>query len=342
MRIGIVTGEYPPMQGGVGAYTRILARHFSDNGHDISLFSSTQAYSDTFPIFCTPDNWGIGSLRAIHQWTTRHQLDVVNLQFETAAYGMSPWIHFLPDVVRRVPVITTFHDLLFPYLFPKAGPLRDWIVMHLARRSTGVIVTNHEDAQRVQNLPDTRLIPIGSNILQSLPANTNPHVWREKAGASTNDFLIAYFGLINRSKGLETLLKSLHRLRKEDIPGRLLIVGGVTGSSDSTNIAYSEEINRLIARLDLNDYVYRTGFLEDDAAVGSYLNASDVVVLPFNDGASFRRGSLMAAIHYGCAIVTTIPRVHVPMFVHGQNMWLVPPQNDDALTTAPAPALQHA
>jgi glycosyltransferase involved in cell wall biosynthesis len=41
----------------------------------------------------------------------------------------------------------------------------------------------------------------------------------------------------------------------------------------------------------------------------------------------------MAAIQYGCPIVTTLPRVHIPDFVHGQNMLLVLPSDNVALTT---------
>jgi glycosyltransferase involved in cell wall biosynthesis len=139
MRIGIVTGEYPPMEGGVGAYTRILARTLAQQGHEVFVFSSSQAREDHPEITLTNSvaHWGPGSLRALHRWSRSVQPDVVSLQFETAAYGMSPWIHFLPDVLRGVPVVTTFHDLLFPYLFPKAGRLRDWIVMRLARASAG-------------------------------------------------------------------------------------------------------------------------------------------------------------------------------------------------------------
>ena len=331
MRIGIVTGEYPPMRGGVGAYTRILAQHLSRHGHSLHIFSDVQAKSDTFPIQSPSSGWGIDSLWQIRQWANSNRLDILSLQFQTAAYGMSPWIHFLPDIVCTCPVVTTFHDLRFPYLFPKAGPLRDWIVMRLASRSAGVIVTNHEDAQRVQHLPSRCLIPIGSNILDTLPGENEAQQWREKTGAESDEFLLAYFGLINRSKGLETLLESLSGLRNASIPARLLIIGGSAGSSDPTNASYIHEIETLIAHHNLDDYVHRTGFL-DEAEVAAALHASDAIVLPFNDGASFRRGSLMAAIHFGRAIVTTVPRVHIPEFVHGQNMLLVPPQNADALT----------
>jgi glycosyltransferase involved in cell wall biosynthesis len=334
MRIGIVTGEYPPMRGGVGAYTHILAQELIHQRHYVHIFSSERSRTNNDRIFLTnPVNkWGINSLRMVRKWAHEQRLDVLNIQYQIAAFDMSPWIHFLPNYVRHIPVVTTFHDLKHPYLFPKAGRLRDWIVMHLARSSRGVIVTNHEDLQRVQHLHNIKLIPIGSNILAPLPPDFDPASWREKAGAKPGDFLLAYFGLINRSKGLERLLETITTLRNEGIPARLIMIGDTTGTSDSSNRSYVAEIETLMNKLGIAPYIHRTGFLEDDARVASYLKASDVVVLPFADGASYRRGSLMAAIHYGCAIVSTTPQVKIPSFVHGDNMLLVPPGDTAGLT----------
>lgn len=334
MRIGIVTGEYPPMQGGVGAYTAILAQKLAAHGQDVHLFSTQAAHDDTFPITNRLAGWGFNSLPAVKKWALTARLDVVNIQFQTAAFGMSPWIHFLPDYLRSIPVITTFHDLRYPYLFPKAGPLRNWIVMHLARTSRGLIITNHEDDQRVQHLPHRRMIPIGSNIIGEISGAFDIASWRRQVGAGDKDFLLAYFGLINRSKGLNHLLSSVAALREKQIPVRLLIIGGVAGTSDPTNTAASAEIQQAISELELEDYIYQTGYVDDVQAVGSYLKASDVVVLPFMDGASFRRGSLMAAIHYGCCIVTTQPNVLVPEFVAGNNMLIVPAGDPAALAQA--------
>lgn len=39
----------------------------------------------------------------------------------------------------------------------------------------------------------------------------------------------------------------------------------------------------------------------------------------------------MAAIHYGCAIVTTTPRVSIAEFVHEDNMLLASPDSPDEL-----------
>jgi glycosyltransferase involved in cell wall biosynthesis len=335
MRIGIVTGEYPPMVGGVGAYSQILAHELTRQGHHVSVFSNRAAQNtdQAISFYNTVNKWGLSSLHALQVWADLEQLDIINLQFQTAAFAMSPWIHFLPNMIRNIPVVTTFHDLRYPYLFPKAGQLRDWIVMHLAKASDGLIVTNHEDQIKLKQLSKVTLIPIGSNILKNIPANFDRQAWREKAGAQDGEFLLAYFGLFNRSKGLDTLLASFAKLRKASVPARLLMMGGGAGTSDPTNEAFIDEVNQQIKRLGLVIFVQQTGYL-DDAAVGAYLTASDAVVLPFADGASYRRGSLMAAIHYGCAIITTTPSISIPTFQSGDNMLLVKPGDVDALMNA--------
>lgn len=335
MRVGIVTGEYPPMQGGIGAYTHILAHEMQRQGANVSIFTDQRASNVDSKILIMNwmKSWGINSLSLINQWAKEFQADIINIQFQTAAYDMSPWIHFIPRFTK-IPVVTTFHDLRHPYLFPKAGGLRDRIVMELAQKSAGVVVTNHEDYQRLAHIPTKKLVPIGSNIRQPLPNDFEVEKWRAEMGANPNEFVIAYFGLFNRTKGLETLLDSLADLRKNRIVVRLVLVGGGLGSGDPTNQEYFEAIKAQVQRLGLVAFIHWTGYLESEAEVGAYLAASDVVALPFTDGASYRRGSLMAAIQYGCAIISTTPTVEIPAFKNGENILLVPPNNKNALTAA--------
>lgn len=334
MRIGLVTGEYPPMQGGVGAFSRVLGQTFARLGHDVVMITRQQGTQTDEGIMLHHEigDWRASSLFALRKIAKQHRLDVINLQFQTSAFDMSPAIHFLPQVMGDIPVVTTFHDLRVPYLFPKAGPLRGWIVKHLARTSAGVIVTNHEDLAQVHELPRHMLIPIGSNILSHAEAPES-RMWREKAGAGDGDFLIGYFGFINHSKGVDVLLHSIAEMRSKGVSVKLILVGGRTGASDPTNAIYALEIDHLIDKLGLASDVHWTGFV-DEEAVAAYLNAVDVIALPFRDGASYRRGSLMAAIHHGCAIITTQPVLHIPIFVDGKNMRLVERDNSELLADA--------
>ena len=330
MRIGIVTGEYPPMQGGVGAFSQIIAALLAEQGHAVHVLTHPDA-SPTPDVTLAPvSDWGFAALGVVRDWARANRLDVVNLQYQTAAYGMSPWVHFLPDFAKSAaPVVTTFHDLRFPYLFPKAGPLRPAIVRHLASASAGAIVTNAEDAQTLTSLPHVQLIPIGSNITTSADPLRAAEL---RASLPDDAFVIGFFGFMNASKGLIELLEAAARLplARVPVPARLVIIGGRTGSSDPTNRAFADQIDALIGDKELGDAVRFTGYV-DDAEVANWLAACDVVALPFLDGASYRRGTLMAAIHHGCAIVTTTPRIAVPAFVDGENMRFVPPGDGNAL-----------
>lgn len=333
MRIGILTGEYPPLQGGVGAFSHILAQHLSEQGQEVFIFSESRAKQQLDDLLLTTHQgrWNFESVRAVQRWMNEQELDLVNMQFQTAAYSMSPWVHFLPHFLK-IPLITTFHDLRFPYLFPKAGPLRDWIVMHLARASSGVIVTNYEDHARLTDLPIAEVIPIGSNIHPVPISDEECGNWRKNARASHDDFLLAHFGFINHSKGIDTLLVALAALRKKEIPAKLVMIGGRTGTADPTNAHYLEHIDTQIVQMGLKDHVHWTGYV-DDAAVSGYLQVADVVTLPYRDGASFRRGSLMAAIQHDCPIVTTSPSYPNPLFSDG-SLYLVAADSHHMLTEA--------
>lgn len=305
MRIGWITGEYPPMQGGVGAYTQILAQQIRDLGHACLIFTDQRAASPTgrLPVTAQVQSWSPSALIRAKRWARAHQLDVISLQYQTAAYNMSPFIHFAPDLLRPFPVVTTFHDLRFPYLFPKAGALRPWIVRRLARASAAVIVTNDEDqAELAARQIASTTIPIGSNI-DPTGSQARPR--------SDSDFVIAFFGLINDSKGLDLLLESVRALIDQGISARLWLIGGGAGASDLSNLDYAKVIDTLIDRFALRSHIHQSGFL-DDAQVAAYLHAADVVALPFKDGASLRRGSLMAALTCGTAIVTTAPAQPLP------------------------------
>ncbi len=321
------------MQGGISTQTRVLAQHLAARGHEVFVFTSAAAGEQVAGVHLTAEvtRWRLGTMRRVVDWAQSNRLDVVNMHYQTAAYGMSPWIHFLPEVLRNTaPLVTTFHDLRFPYLFPKAGSLRDWIVMRLARASAGVVPTNQEDAARLALHQRCSLIPIGSNVTVKSASDVNA---RDFVRAAAEDMVLAFFGFVNRVKGLEDLLAAMVGLRERGITARLLMVGDRIGTSDPTNIQYAEQIDALIADHGLTGSIHWTGFVEG-ADVRGYLTTADAVVMPFRDGASYRRSSMIVAIHHGAAIVTTQPIVDVPAFVDRENLRLVPPNNVPALTDA--------
>ncbi len=349
MRIVLISGEFPPMQGGVGDYTREIAHAWTAQGHQVWVVVS-QTLRDAYP---SPQSLPWQVLPVVPAWTRAcwspiaaaiHQVqpDVVNVQYQAAAYDMrSPAINLLPWRIGRSrampPLVITFHDLQTPYLFPKAGPLRGWAVRLLARHSHAAIVTNAEDLntarswQFLASPPDRwHQIPIGSNIAVNPPPNFDREAWRRQRGYGPGSFVWAYFGFLNESKGGETLVRAL-ALAPCDT--HLLMIGGRVGSSDPTNQAYADRVEGLMRELGVIERVQWTGYVPP-AEVSAALLSSDAMMLPYRDGISFRRGSLHAALAHGCAIVSTTPRIQLPELVDGENVLLTPPQNARSLEQA--------
>jgi glycosyltransferase involved in cell wall biosynthesis len=349
LRILLVSGEYPPMQGGVGDYTREMARAFAAQGHAAWVAvpaSLALAYEDwdAMPWRVSPvvANWRWGCWHAIVRVVRQVMPDVVNIQYQAAAYDMRvPAVNLLPWWVHRATgaaVVTTFHDLKPPYLFPKAGPLRIRAVRVLGRLSDAAIVTNAEDEaiarawwdRQGRGRPQLHHIPIGSNIPVAPPEGYERRTWRTARGYGEADLIWAYFGFLNESKGGEVLVRALARAPQNH---KLLMIGGRVGTSDPTNAGYAGQVEVLIGELGVGDRVAWTGYVPAEE-VSAALIGADIAVLPYRDGISFRRGSLHAALAHGCAIVSTVPRVPIPELRERENVLLVPPQDPQALCTA--------
>lgn len=337
MRVGFVTGEYPPMQGGIGDVTRELARTMAVQGHRVYVFTRTQAIGASEPGIevsaAVSGKWGWPTNASIKAWAAEKQLDMIDVQFQTAAFNMHPSIHWLPESVQAIPVVVTFHDLRVPYLFPKAGPVREWIVRRLARRADAVITTNHEDESTLRQWQVGHMcrIPIGSSIIDSLPAGYDRHARRAALGVGPDELLISYFGFLNHSKGGLVLLDALRQLIEQGAPAHLVMIGGRQGASDPTNAKYTAQVDAFIAQHDLAGRIHWTGFI-DNTGVSTCFHDSDLVALPYLDGASLRRSTLMTALAHGRAIVTTTPQTHLPELAGA--IETVPPGNAEALAAA--------
>jgi glycosyltransferase involved in cell wall biosynthesis len=331
------------MQGGVGDFTQELATALVDIGHEVHVITRTgcqgKEHTGRFDVHPVVSNWGWRACGWLIKLVRRLDLDVLNVQYQAAAYDLHPAINFLSLLGFRLwgwrprpIVVVTFHDLKVPYLFPKAGPLRDGVVTLLARHADVSIVTNRADELGLipRRVGRVARIPIGSNIAPLLPGGYDRDAWRARLGLTPTNLLLGFFGFLNARKGVKTLVRALAALPQNV---HLLFIGGTVGSSDATNRAYADHIMTLIADLDLKDRVHYTGYVPPDE-VSAAFTATDLCVLPYADGISFHHGTLMAALAHGQPILSTLPPVDLPELVHGKNVWLVSPEDPDALAVA--------
>jgi glycosyltransferase involved in cell wall biosynthesis len=350
MKIALVSGEFPPMEGGVGAFTQELARALADLKQEVHIITSRTADpaapGQRFGRLPEPTDLGFAQLHAaIKRWrwpsvstiadlTLRYEFDVVNIQYQAAAYNMnSAAINILPWRLKHiVRTVVTFHDLRIPYLFPKAGRIRHKAVSFMAKQSAGIVTTNTADFEKLNNEVQNPLtiIPIGSNIKTYKPNHIEIEEARENLGLKDGDILLGYFGFVNESKGADVLVKALAQLPETY---HLVFIGGQIGASDATNQDFAATIHEIVDEGNFSGRVHWTGFM-DDKRVATFLEASDLIVMPYRDGVSLRRGTLMAAIAQGCTLVTTTPTTPLPDLVHGQNVWFVDQAEREQLSKA--------
>jgi glycosyltransferase involved in cell wall biosynthesis len=288
-----VSGEYPPDVGGVGDYTKNLRAALAGLGWQSGVLSRQQVR-----------RWDARSLVALVR--SASLAGIIHIQYQAGAYDLLGDVCLMPTVLRRfrprTRVVTTFHDARPPYLFPKAGSLRAAAVRLLARSSHAVVAADARDLTAVNVSPaHSYHVPIGPNVLGAPPPGYDRAAFRLALGLEPDTLALIYFGLRNASKGLDLLLDAVNIVAASRPNVRLILVGGEVGASDPTDRRTAEQL-----RARLGTDIIETGWLPNDQ-LSAHLLAADIAVLPYADGASARRGSLLACAEHGLPIVSTLP-----------------------------------
>lgn len=365
-RICLVSGEYPPAQGGVGDYTAWLAAELAHRGHEVLIATSRRipasAGGNVF-VYPLVERWNAASLSLLRAFLRQVRPDIVHIQYQPAAYGMEWAICLLPGMIRRMdwrpqarvagsprgrslagarPLLAvTCHDLRVPWLFPKAGPLRELPPRLMRRSSDAVIAVTAEDLALLRARGEAARavhIPIGSNIAVAPPPGYRRELWRAARGVGPDEQLIGFFGFANASKGLDTWWQALETLLRAGRPVRPVLIGGTAGDSDATNAVQVQALDYWRSSSAAGRRAIVTGFLPP-AEVSAWLLACDACALPFRDGASLRRGSLLAALLHGVPVVTTFPPGVETALEPGRHVLCVPPGDAGALAAALAQLL---
>ena len=331
-----LSAEYPPMHGGIGDYTARLVEALTAHDWDVHVLTSSTVQPGDKRVLTRVRRWNWDVAKVTQQALNETGARIIHIQYQTGAYKMHPAINFLPGRLRKknpqVRWVTTFHDLLPPYLFPKAGPLRERITRVLANNSDVSIATNERDLERLaiehRLARRVSMIPIGSNLPDISSVDRN--AMRSKIGIEDPDQIaIGFFGFLSEDKGVDVLLEALSQ-RSWKQPTALVIIGGGLSATDVSNRPYLTWIEERLKACPVQ--VIETGYLPAAEAAAA-LRSMDVVALPFRRGASLRRGTLIAAIRAGATVLTTDPESDETLapLVGGETMWLVPPSDAVAL-----------
>lgn len=314
MRIGIICQNYPPatFEGGISHYSRLLAEGLYERGHDVYALTSTeftkpksgQVSSDIVNTIRIRGPWQHQTVREIKAIVKDKELEAIILQFSPASFHPSFRIAWALTCFS-CQKITAFHTLWGRGLDRILG-----ILMLLG--SQKIIATNSEIMFLLERhlphfLPKTYWIPIGSNILPT-----------PQAGAVEDPLsrsVISYFGMLYSGKGLDLILDCLQKLKKRHHSFTFKFIGGGMLNQEECEANFRKDISKR----NLQNDVEHLG-LVSDKEVSYWLYRSRFVFLPYDRGFSDRRGTLMAAIAHGKAVLTSPPVVRMPCFKNGVNI----------------------
>jgi glycosyltransferase involved in cell wall biosynthesis len=331
MRFALMTAHYPPatVPCGVGDYTRCLRAALEALGHECLVVTSKRSQSREPGVFAIADRWGAGDCLRAWRLLRRERPDAVIFQYTPELYGFGVAMKLLPWLLRwtlrGTVTVTTFHTLVGGRWIAKPNALL------LAAGSRGLISVHAELSDLVRRrLPwwfgKLAEIPIGANIPPSaIPREESRLRLRRRFGLDSKAVVLGTFGFAAPGKGLNVLLQALPDLAADPVAHLVCI-----GAFREEDRAYRRELENLAQRLGVAHRIHWTGELPAQEAA-DLLAGIDVYVVPYDDGASLRRGTLMAGFQAGVPIMTTTPRYDDPCLRHGETLFLVPPQSPKAL-----------
>ena len=368
MKLLIISAAFPPMRAGEAEHALHLCTHLASRGANVHLLTTkgqSAPASGSFHIHAAMKSWSWSDVPTLVTLLRKIQPDLVLLIYTAWIYQSHPMITFAPTIVKRVlgkvSFITQLETIkeedwlqtlatrairkLVKYGVGGAGV--DYMMGTLYRDSDRLIVlSEHHLSQLSVLMPDvaskTEVIPPPPLIPMCADAQIARKQGRAQLALDPNHFLLAYFGYVDYTKGVETLLQAVQLVTKQAGNVRLVMIGGGRGTAKTALdqrgefvASYAREMQSLSERLGIVDKVtWLPGYSSGSQEASMYLYAADVCVLPFDQGVILSRSSLAAAAAHGLPIITTRGEHLESPFRDGENVFLCRPKDPEELAQA--------
>ncbi|HAG16484.1 MAG TPA: glycosyl transferase [Bacteroidales bacterium] len=326
MKIAVI-GNYPPRKCGIATYTENFVQSLLGT---LDPKTSQPNQIDVFAMNDKPEGYDYPSIvkqcvfqenkedyYKIAKTINNGQYDYCHIQHEYGIFGGKSGLFvniFLSQI--KIPIFITLHSVVKSLNFHQQQ-----ILENMRLFATQLIVMT-EYAKRIlmdfHQFPDEKITIIQHGAPSFEELNK---VSKKEAFGWSGFTILMTFGLIGRSKGIETAIKALPEIIIQ-FPNTLYVVLGKTHPHIVKNEGevYRESLIELADELGVNKHVLFLDKYVSENELMDYLGACDLYITPYANEAQITSGTLTYAVSSGAAVLST-PYWHaIELLADGRGM----------------------
>lgn len=325
----LISPHFPPQTTGLAGHTQKLLKNLEAIGLNPTLLTHSKI----------PTPWGPSSLKKILKESLGPQYQFIFLQYTPGLWGLRAGLNIAPALfmlIMRIfsnkKLLVYFHEVENPaggtfrtFFIHAFQRLMSYIVLHSSHRALASCHFIEEQLLRLgassQNL---LLLPVGSNIDFSPLSALEKKLLKNKTAEGKK--ILCLFGAFHEARRIYEFLEYGQDLLEKN-SYHLLFIGN------------SEEQIKKECSLEtwnkIKNNLTATGIV-DDQSVSHFLQISDGLLAFFEDGASLRRGTIMAALSHQLPILTTYGQFTDPELLSLPLIQTTPPHMKSFILAIPS------
>jgi len=224
------------------------------------------------------------------------------IQHEFGIFGGDSGTYILSLVHNlKIPFVVVFHTVLEEPTYTQKI-----IVQKLSNQASKVVVMSNlgiKFLKTIYDVSERKIIKIEHGVPDF---KFNDNTITKKRYDFKDKKVLLTFGLLNRNKGVETVLKALVEVVKKHKNFVYIILGKTHPNViKETGEEYRNYLHQFVQKNALEPYVYFYDHFVTDEELFDYVSATDIYITPYLNKAQMTSGPLSYAVGAGCAVIAT-------------------------------------
>jgi glycosyltransferase involved in cell wall biosynthesis len=326
LRIGLLSAAFPPDFDGIGDYTYRLAKALAREGVEASVWTSIGPSRLACDSVEVNPFFDLGKPQTIEELPNllreRGPIDWLVVQYNPFGFGRWGYCPWLVTTLRRLKksrqcgVAVMFHETQVPKRPFKLWVMRQWQnrqLRSLAQLADVIFVSTirwEAEIREVFPKGNCHHLPVGSNLPRS-PLSLEEA--RRRLEIPLDTLVLGMFGSSHPSRMTDWMRSA---------------VAGAASVQQQLVVLYVGKDGKAFQEVCDGFRFLDQGALPADAAADR-MRAMDLLISPFIDGISTRRGSAIAGFQHGVAVASTLSPYTDPLFREAapSSLILVPRDN---------------